>query len=84
MGWFGPSKDEAWRQLSEDIGAEFIDVSSSTADYGRATRSRRKSALGRLHSTRPPSTPSTQMSPIPACVPLTCDREIKSIKDVII
>ena len=25
MGWFGPSKDEVWRQLSEEIGAEFID-----------------------------------------------------------
>jgi hypothetical protein len=25
MGWFGPSKDEVWRQLSEDIGAEFIE-----------------------------------------------------------
>jgi hypothetical protein len=25
MGWFGPSKDEVWRQLSEDIGPEFIE-----------------------------------------------------------
>jgi hypothetical protein len=25
MGWFGPSKDDAWRQLSEEIGAEFIE-----------------------------------------------------------
>jgi hypothetical protein len=25
MGWLGPSKDEVWRQLSEDIGAEFIE-----------------------------------------------------------
>ena len=25
MGWFGPSKDEAWRQLSQDIGAEFVE-----------------------------------------------------------
>ena len=24
MGWFGPSKDEVWRQLSEEIGAEFV------------------------------------------------------------
>ena len=24
MGWFGPSKDELWRQLSQEIGAEFI------------------------------------------------------------
>jgi hypothetical protein len=24
MGWFSPSKDEVWRQLSEDIGAEFV------------------------------------------------------------
>jgi hypothetical protein len=23
MGWFGPSKDEVWRQLSREIGAEF-------------------------------------------------------------
>ena len=23
MGWFGPSKNEVWRQLSEEIGAEF-------------------------------------------------------------
>jgi hypothetical protein len=25
MGWFGPSKDEVWRQLSEEIGAEFVE-----------------------------------------------------------
>jgi hypothetical protein len=25
MGWFGPHKDEVWRQLSVDIGAEFIE-----------------------------------------------------------
>jgi hypothetical protein len=25
MGWFGPSKDEVWRQLSQEMGAEFID-----------------------------------------------------------
>jgi hypothetical protein len=25
MGWFGPSKDEVWRQLSQEIGAEFVD-----------------------------------------------------------
>ncbi len=25
MGWFRPSKDEVWRQLSEEIGAEFVD-----------------------------------------------------------
>ena len=25
MGWFGPSKDEAWRQLSQEIGAEFVE-----------------------------------------------------------
>jgi hypothetical protein len=25
MSWFGPSKDEAWRQLSQEIGAEFVD-----------------------------------------------------------
>jgi hypothetical protein len=24
MGWFGPNKDEAWRQLSEEIGAEVV------------------------------------------------------------
>jgi hypothetical protein len=24
MGWFGPSNDEAWRQLGEQAGAEFI------------------------------------------------------------
>jgi hypothetical protein len=24
MGWFGPRKDEVWRQLSEEIGAEFV------------------------------------------------------------
>ena len=24
MGWFGPSKDEVWRQLSREIGAEFV------------------------------------------------------------
>ena len=23
MDWFGPSKDEVWRQLSQEIGAEF-------------------------------------------------------------
>ena len=25
MAWFGPSKDEIWRQLCEEIGAEFVD-----------------------------------------------------------
>lgn len=25
MGWFGPSKDEVWRQLSEEIGAQFVE-----------------------------------------------------------
>ena len=24
MGWFGPSKEEVWRQLSEEIGAEVV------------------------------------------------------------
>jgi hypothetical protein len=24
MGWFGPSKYEVWRQLSEEIGAEVV------------------------------------------------------------
>jgi hypothetical protein len=24
MGWFGPSKDEVWQQLSQEIGAEFV------------------------------------------------------------
>jgi hypothetical protein len=27
MGWFGPSKDEVWRQLSQEIGADFVDGS---------------------------------------------------------
>jgi hypothetical protein len=25
MGWFGPSKDDVWRQLSREMGAEFVD-----------------------------------------------------------
>jgi hypothetical protein len=25
LGWFGPSKDEVWRQLSQEMGAEFVD-----------------------------------------------------------
>jgi hypothetical protein len=25
MGWFGPSKDEVWRQLCQEIGAEFVE-----------------------------------------------------------
>jgi hypothetical protein len=25
MGWFGPSKDEVWRQLSQEIGADFVE-----------------------------------------------------------
>jgi hypothetical protein len=25
MNWFGPSKDEVWRQLSQEIGAEFVE-----------------------------------------------------------
>src|SRR5271166_943614 len=24
MGWFGPSKEEVWRQFSQEIGAEFV------------------------------------------------------------
>ena len=25
MGWFGPSKDKVWRQLCQEIGAEFVE-----------------------------------------------------------
>ncbi len=25
MGWFGPSKDEVWRELCQEIGAEFVE-----------------------------------------------------------
>ena len=25
MDWFGPSKDDVWRQLSQEIGAEFVE-----------------------------------------------------------
>jgi hypothetical protein len=25
MGWSGPSKDEVWQQLSQEMGAEFVD-----------------------------------------------------------
>ncbi len=25
MSWFGPNKDEVWRQLSQEIGAEFVE-----------------------------------------------------------
>ncbi len=25
MGWFGTSKDEVWRQLSQEIGAEIVE-----------------------------------------------------------
>jgi hypothetical protein len=25
MGWFGPNKDDMWRQLSQEIGADFIE-----------------------------------------------------------
>src|SRR4051812_23445522 len=25
MGWFGPSKEEVWRQLCQEIGAEFVE-----------------------------------------------------------
>jgi hypothetical protein len=25
MGWFGPSKNDVWRQLSQEIGAEFVE-----------------------------------------------------------
>jgi hypothetical protein len=25
MGWFGPSKDEVWRRLSQEISAEFVE-----------------------------------------------------------
>ena len=28
MGRFGPSKDEVWRQLSQEIGAEFVEGGS--------------------------------------------------------
>lgn len=24
MGWFGPGKDEVWRHICEEIGAEFV------------------------------------------------------------
>jgi hypothetical protein len=25
MGWFGPSRDEVWRRLSQEMGAEFVE-----------------------------------------------------------
>jgi len=25
VSWFGPSKDEVWRQLTQEIGAEFVE-----------------------------------------------------------
>ncbi len=25
MRWFGPSKDEVWRELSQEIGAEYVE-----------------------------------------------------------
>ena len=49
MGWFGPSKDEVWRQLSEESGP-----SSSRAGSGRGARSRPTSAPGRSRSTPTP------------------------------
>ena len=30
MGWFGPSKDDVWRQLSQEITAEFVEGDFST------------------------------------------------------
>jgi hypothetical protein len=37
MGWFGPGKVEAWRQLSQEIGAEFVKVGSGQGARCRFT-----------------------------------------------
>ncbi len=33
MGWFGPSKDEVWRQLSQEIGAELVEGGLSKGEH---------------------------------------------------
>jgi hypothetical protein len=38
MGWFGPSTDDVWRQLSNEVGAEF--VSGSFLGFSEGTKVR--------------------------------------------
>ncbi len=50
MGWFGPSKDEVWRQLSQEIGAEFVE-----GGFWKGNKVQAKSAPGRSPSTPTPN-----------------------------
>jgi hypothetical protein len=58
MGWFGPSKDKVWRQLSEEIGAEFIEggfwkVNNVLAHIGTWTVTLNRRRLGLAMSRSP-------------------------------
>ena len=66
MGWFGPSKDEVWRQLSEEIGAEFV-------EGGFWKGSKVQAHVGPWTVTLDTYTdrPATATSPTPGCVPPT-------------
>lgn len=36
LNWFGPSREEVWRQLSEAIGARYVDGGFFTPDQVEA------------------------------------------------
>ena len=66
MGWFGPSKDEVWRQLSQEIGAEFVE-----GGFWKGNKVQVHVKPWTITLDTYTVRPSTHTSPIPACVPRT-------------
>ena len=67
MGWFGPSKDEVWRQLSQEIGAEFVEGGFWKGSKVQAHVGPWTMTLDTYTANRP----ARATSPTPACVPPT-------------
>jgi hypothetical protein len=66
MGWFGPSKDEVWQQLSEEIGAEFVE-----GGFWKGSKVQAHVGPWRLRWTGTPNRSGNPPSPTPASVPRT-------------
>ena len=66
MGWFGPSKDEVWRQLSQEIGAEFV-----AGGFWKGNKVQAHVGPWTITLDTYTVTPGEPMSPTPGCVPLT-------------
>ena len=67
MGWFGPSNDQVWRQLSQEIGAEFIKGGFWKGNKVQDARQRLDDHPRHLYRIQW----RTRTSPTPGCVPPT-------------